>query len=85
MIQNENLEILFKTSLKNTIDNYFNNFKYENLMKELTEELGLKEEDVRIMINEKNKTYNTSKLDESISFLQSFIDRLNEMEPNILL
>ncbi len=37
------------------------------------------------MINEKNKTYNTSKLDESISFLQSFIDRLNEMEPNILL
>ena len=83
--QHENLEILFKTSFKNTIDNYFNNFKYENLMKELTEELGLKEEDVRIMINEKNKTYNTSILDEPISFLKSFkriLDRLNEMEPN---
>ena len=38
MIQNENLEILFKTSFKNIIDNYFNNFKYENLMKELTED-----------------------------------------------
>ncbi len=38
MIQHENLEILFKTSVKNTIDNYFNNFKYENLMKELTED-----------------------------------------------
>ena len=42
MIQHENLEILFKTLFKNTIDSYFNNFKYENLMKELIEELGLR-------------------------------------------
>ena len=37
------------------------------------------------MINKKNKKYNTSKLDESISFLKSFkriFDRLNEMELN---
>ncbi len=27
MIQHENLEILFETSFKNTIDSYFNNFK----------------------------------------------------------
>ena len=27
MTQHENLEILFKTSFKNTIDNYFNNLK----------------------------------------------------------
>ena len=42
MIQHENLEILFETSFKKTIDSYFNNFKYENLMKELIEELGLR-------------------------------------------
>ena len=29
MIQHENLEILFETSFKNTIDSYFNNLKYE--------------------------------------------------------
>ena len=29
MIQHENLEILFETSFKKTIDSYFNNFKYE--------------------------------------------------------
>lgn len=90
---NENLGLQHKkfvetisNCFKNIINDYFNNFKYDNLSEELLKGLGLNEDDIKIiMINDKNKEIKSSKIDNPISFVKSLkniIDSLNKIEPN---
>ena len=85
-IQHKRLEEIISTSFKNNINDFINNFKYDNLSQNLLKELGLNQEDIKIlMIRDKNKNIKSSKIDNPIAFVKSFkhiIDKLNEIEPN---
>ena len=85
-IQHKRFEEIISKCFRNIINDYINNFKYDNLSQELLKGLGLNEEDIKIiMIRDKNKNIKSSKIDNPIAFVKSFqhiIDSLNKIEPN---
>ena len=85
-IQHEKFAEIISKCFQNIINDYINNFKYDNLTQELFKGLGLNEDDIKIiMIKDKNKEIKSSKIDNPIAFvksLQHIIDSLNKIEPN---
>ena len=85
-LQHKNFEETISKCFMNIINDYINNFKYNDLTKKLLIGLGLNEDDLKIiMIKDKNKDIKSSKIDNPISFvksLQHIIDSLNKIEPN---
>ena len=85
-LQHKNFEETIGNCLRNIINDFINNFKYENLSQELFKGLGLNENDIKIiMIKDKNKEIKSSKIDNPISFVKSLkyiLDSLNKIEPN---
>jgi len=83
-MQHKNFEETISKCFMNIINDYINNFKYENLTQELLKELGLDEENLKIIMI-RDKSTKTTKLDDPISFIKSFkniLDSLKQFEPN---
>ena len=85
-MQHKKFKEIISNCFTNVINDYINNFKYDNLSQELFKGLGLNEDDIKIiMIKDKNKEIKSSKIDNPILFVKSLkniIDSLNKIEPN---
>ena len=85
-LQHKKFEEIIEKCFMAVIKDYINNFKYDNLSKEISKALGLNEEDIKtLMIKDKNKDIKSSKIDNPISFVKSLehiIVSLNNLEPD---